>query len=140
MRKNTKFKKGQSGNPKGRPNGSRNKVTLAVESLLDGEAEKLTQKAVDMALNGDTVALRLCLERICPPRKERLASFKMPSLGRPSDIVKAIGATLEAVSKSEITPSEGRELVAMMEFQRRAIETEDLEKRIMELEQRQLNS
>ena len=64
----------------------------------------------------------------------------MPSLGRPSDIVKAIGATLEAVSKSEITPSEGRELVAMMEFQRRAIETEDLEKRIMELEQRQLNS
>ena len=58
------FKPGVSGNPSGRPQGSRNKATLALESLLDGQAEVLTQKAVDMALEGDMQALRLCLERI----------------------------------------------------------------------------
>jgi len=64
------FEKGKSGNASGRPPGSRNKTMLAMEVLLDGQMEALTQKAVDLALEGDTTALRLCLERICPPRKE----------------------------------------------------------------------
>ena len=65
----TSFRPGQSGNPAGRPNGSRNKASVAVDALLDGEAEALTRKAIDLALAGDTVALRLCMERICPPRR-----------------------------------------------------------------------
>src|SRR5215475_9848913 len=66
-----RFRPGVSGNPAGRPKGARNKSTLAAEALLDGEAEALTRKAVEMALGGDTVALRLCLERLVPPRKDR---------------------------------------------------------------------
>jgi hypothetical protein len=58
------FKPGQSGNPSGRPHGSRNKATLALEALLDGEGEAITRKAIEKALEGDTAALRLCLERI----------------------------------------------------------------------------
>src|SRR5215211_4292561 len=65
------FQPGQSGNPSGRPPGSRNKTTLAVDALLDGEAETLTRKAIELAKAGDLVALRLCLDRICPPRKGR---------------------------------------------------------------------
>ena len=65
----TQFRPGQSGNPNGRPKGSRNAATLALESLLDGEAEALTRKAVELALAGDIAALRLCLDRILPPRK-----------------------------------------------------------------------
>ena len=57
-----RFRKGQSGNPGGCPKGSRNAATLAVAILLDGQAEALTQKAIQMALAGDSVALRLCLE------------------------------------------------------------------------------
>src|SRR5918997_104236 len=67
----------QAGNP-GRPKGARNKATLAAEALLDGEAEALTRKAVEMALSGDATAMRLCLERIAPPRKDRPVSFAMP--------------------------------------------------------------
>ncbi|MGC2203149.1 MAG: DUF5681 domain-containing protein, partial [Stellaceae bacterium] len=66
-----RFRKGQSGNPKGRPPGARNKATLAAELLLDGEAEALIRRAVELALEGDPMALRLCLERIIPPRRAR---------------------------------------------------------------------
>jgi hypothetical protein len=64
------FRKEQSGNPAGRPKGARNKATVASETLLDGEAEAITRKAVEMALDGDTTALRLVMERILPPRKD----------------------------------------------------------------------
>src|SRR5271166_5794025 len=74
------FKPGQSGNPAGKPKGARNKTTLAVEALLDGEAEALTRKAIEKALEGDSVALRLCLERIIPVRRERPTPFAMPKL------------------------------------------------------------
>ena len=66
-RRGRPFAKGASGNPLGRPAGSRHKTTLAMEALLDGEAEKLTRKAIDLALAGDMVALRLCLDRTIPP-------------------------------------------------------------------------
>ena len=52
-----------SGNT-GRPKGARNKKTLAVENLLEGQAEALTQTATSKALKGDSVALKLCIDRI----------------------------------------------------------------------------
>ena len=73
------FEKGTSGNPSGRPRGSRNATTLALEVLLDGQAQALTQKAIDLALTGDIPALRLCLDRILPPRKDRPVSFTLPT-------------------------------------------------------------
>src|SRR4029077_7685570 len=45
----TPWHPGQSGNPSGRPKGSRNRTTLAAEALLDGEAEQLTRKAIELA-------------------------------------------------------------------------------------------
>lgn len=64
-----------AGNP-GRPRGSRHKATLAVEALLDCEAGALTQKTVEMALEGDGLALRLCLERVAPPRTDIPVEFE----------------------------------------------------------------
>ena len=73
------FKPGTSGNPSGKPAGARNKTTLAVEALLDGEAEYLTRKAIELAKAGDMAALRLCLDRIVPARKDRhVASVALP--------------------------------------------------------------
>jgi hypothetical protein len=123
------FKKGRSGNPNGRSNGSRNKVSLAIDELLDDEAEKLTRKAIELALNGDTVALRLCLERLCPPRKERL-----PKLEDTSDLIAGISAIMAAVANGELTPGEGQALASLIEAQRRTLETEDIEQRLRALE------
>src|SRR5918994_7645484 len=76
---NTRGKPFERGNP-GRPKGARHKATLAAEALLDGEAEGLTRKAVELALGGDTVALRLCLDRLLPVLRERPVTVDLPSV------------------------------------------------------------
>ncbi len=86
------FAPGVSGNPAGRPRGSRNKTTLAIEALLDGEAEALTRKPIERALAGDGVALRLCLDRIAPPRRDRPTPFDLPALREAADAREAFGA------------------------------------------------
>ena len=81
-----RFIRGRSGNPAGRPPGLRNRATLAAEQMLDGEAERLTRLALDLAHDGDKTALRLCLDRIIAPRRERAVSFTMPPIAGPADL------------------------------------------------------
>ena len=90
------FQKGVSGNPRGRPMGSRNNATLACEALLAGQAEALTQKAVEMALAGDTVALKLCLERIYPTRRDRAVRFPLPPITSARDAADIAAAVAQA--------------------------------------------
>lgn len=122
------------GNP-GRPRGSRNKTTQVVEALLDGEAEALTRCAVKQALEGDTTALRLCLERIAPPRKEAPVQFRLPVMETARDAATAASAVLQAVSEGDLTPSEGAHVMQLVETYRRTLELSDLEARIVALEE-----
>jgi Family of unknown function (DUF5681) len=128
------FQPGQSGNPSGRPRGSRNKTTLAVDALLDGEAETLTRKAIDLAKAGDLVALRLCLDRVCPARKDRPVFFDLPPLTRGADAVDANAAIVAAVAGGELTPSEAGELSRLVGEYVRAIEATDILDRLAKLE------
>ncbi len=129
------FEKGKSGNPNGRPQGSRNKATLACQELLDGEAEALARKAVDMALGGDIQALRLCLDRIVPPRKERAINLDLPEPGAAESLEAASSAVLMAVAAGDITPGEGQSLTAILEGRRKVLELTEIERRLSELEQ-----
>jgi hypothetical protein len=130
----SRFTPGKSGNPSGRPKGALNKATLATQALLDGEAEALTRKAVELAKEGHPAALRLCLERLLPPRKDRPITFALPQLEGAEDLTKALGAILEAVAQGEITPGEGQTLTAMLDTYRKGLETTDHEARIIALE------
>ena len=121
------------GNP-GRPKGARNRTTRAVEALLDWQSKALTQKAVDMALGGDTTALRLCLERIAPPRKDVPISFELPVIDNAQSASEAAQAVLSAVAQGEITPLEGTAVMGLIENYRRILETTDLECRLKALE------
>jgi len=123
------------GNP-GRPRGARHKTTLAVENLLDGEAEELTRKAIEVAKTGDTTALRLCLERIAPVRKGALVTFTMPKVETLADVPKAAGAVLQAVAKGRVSPEEASSLMNIIESFRRSVETADLATRLDALEAR----
>jgi Family of unknown function (DUF5681) len=109
------FEKGLSGNPNGRPKGSRNATTLALEALLDGQANALTQKAIELALGGDMAALRLCLDRILPPRKDRPVSFTLPTINSPQDAAAIVSSVLAAVAAGEITPADASEVAKLIE-------------------------
>tara|TARA_R100000322_G_scaffold21648_4_gene14347 strand:- start:73237 stop:73509 length:273 start_codon:yes stop_codon:yes gene_type:complete len=87
-----------------------------------------------MALEGDTTALRLCLERIAPSRKDAPVQFDLPDLDTAEDAMSAAKAVLRAVSIGEITPVEGATVMGLVESFRRALETNDLEQRITALE------
>ena len=130
------WQKGVSGNPAGRARGSRHKVTLAVEALLDGQAEKLTKKAIERALKGDDVALRLCLERICPPRRDRPIKFALPKIEGACDISKAAIALLQSVAEGNATPEEGATVMRLIEGTGKAIELADIESRLAVIESR----
>ena len=115
-RKNATATRGRPFKPgnAGRPKGARNRATLAAETLLDGEAEALTRKAIELALEGDIFALKICLDRILPPRRERDVAINLPSLRGPGDRVGASAAILSAVANGEITFGEAAELARLV--------------------------
>ena len=118
----------------GRPKGARNRTTQAVLALLEGEAEALSRKAVEMALAGDSVALRLCLDRLAPPRKDNPVQFPLPRMKSARDAAEAAGAVLEAVSVGDLTPTEGAQVMALVDSYRRTLEVTELEARMAALE------
>jgi uncharacterized protein YjaG (DUF416 family) len=109
---------------------------MAAEELLDGEASNLTRKAIDLALAGDTVALRLCLERILPPRKDRPLTFALPAINSAADASKAHSALLAAVASGSVTPGEAAEVSKLIEGFVRIVEVSEMEDRLTEIEQR----
>jgi hypothetical protein len=132
---NGRFRKGRSGNPAGRPPGSRNRATLAMETLLEGEAEGLMRTAIDWALAGDIRTLRLCLERLMPPRKERLIHVDAGPIQNATQAADAVNTVICAVGAGEITPGEGESLVNMITAQVAVLSTADIARRVQELEE-----
>ena len=131
------FQPGQSGNPNGRPKGSRNRTTLAVEALIDGEADALTRKAIDLALAGDTSMLRALLGTLVPSRRERLVEFDLPSIETAADARGASSAVLAACAAGALSPSEASEVMALISTHVRVLEVAELEERLIALEQEQ---
>jgi Family of unknown function (DUF5681) len=130
------FEKGMSGNPNGRPAGSRNKASLAIDALLDGEAENITRKAIEMAKAGDGPALRLCMDRLAPPRRDRHIAFTLPKLDTAADAKTAAGAIVQAVADGDLTPSEAAELSKLVENFTRVVEATDFQARLEALERK----
>jgi hypothetical protein len=87
---------------------------LAAEQLLDGEAEGLTRKLIEVAKQGDIAALRLCMDRLVPPRRDRSLSIDLPPLKSQNDAPKVIAAIFEYVSSGEIGIDEGNELTNLV--------------------------
>jgi hypothetical protein len=125
-----KFTSGNSGRPKG----AKNKKTLAIETLLEGQAEALTQTAISKALHGDSMALRLCMERIAPAPKDNPVSFTLPQMNTVLDASKAAGSVLTAVSEGNLTPIEATRVMGLIDSYRRTLELTEIEERLQTLE------
>ena len=126
----TRFQAGNSGKPRG----ARHKVTLAIEALLEGQHEALTRKAIDLALEGDGPALRLCLDRLAPAKRDSPVSMSLPPVKTAEDAVAASAAILEAVAAGEVTPDEAGRVMALLTAHKSIVEAGDLEGRIAALE------
>ena len=120
----------QPGNPGRRP-GVRNKATIAAMALLEGETEAITRKAVELAKAGDTVALKLVLERLLPKSRAVRIDLPMRTL---EDLDQAGETVREALAEGAVTLDEVRSLAGLLEARRRLIETTELERRLAALE------
>lgn len=130
-----KWAKGQSGNPDGRPRGARNKATLMAQSLLRRRNRSpLTRKCIQLAMKGQPVALRLCMERILPPAKERPIQLQLQAPRTLEEVLPAMNRVLERVADSTLGPQEGSTLMGMLATTQKTLETLQLEQRIKALE------
>jgi len=86
----------------------------ATEHLLDVHATTIVQRLLELAENGDPTALRLCLERMMPPLRERPLQFALPPLATPADAVAAIAAITAGLADGSLSAAEGLDLARMV--------------------------
>ena len=120
----------------GRPKGSRNRTTLMIEAMLEGEAEGLTRALILKAKRGYAVPLQLVFERLAPARKDRHVVIKLPPIASLQDVLAAQGAIIEHAAAGDITPSEAHTMAGLLDLRRKTIETCELEERLAALESR----
>ncbi|WP_378947765.1 DUF5681 domain-containing protein [Mesorhizobium sp. ANAO-SY3R2] len=130
------FKPGQSGNPNGRPKGSRSKMALLLEELAEGEAEEIARVMIQNAKKGDAIAARAILDRVWPARKGARVQFELPEVAKADDLPGAVAAVNRQVAEGDISPDEAALIVGLLETQRKAIETSELAARLAALEER----
>ncbi len=129
-----RFQKGQSGNPKGKPKGARNRTTMIAQDLLGGEVEALVRKVVNLALDGDLTCLRICLERLVPPKKDAPIEMDIPEILAVADIPKLLAAIAAKLGDGGITPSETVTLINLTNALSKSLEVVELGQRVSVLE------
>jgi hypothetical protein len=129
-----RWQRGQSGNPAGRPKGARHVALLALDALGAANAHDVLASVVKAAKGGDMRAADILMRRLWPERKGRPVSLDLPPLTCAADLATALSAIVGAVAAGELSPDEGQALAAILETQRRAIETADIERRLEQLE------
>lgn len=103
------YKAGVSGNPSGRPKGSLNKNTQLIK-MMEAHAEALINKTIEMGLSGDPIALRLCIERLIPKAKDKVAIVIMPDVSN-METTKIIPELLQSLAGQEMTVSDFKSLM-----------------------------
>lgn len=128
------WKKGQSGNPRGRPKGSRNQATLLAIAAMEGELAEVVRVVIDAAKNGDMGAARLVVDKLIPATRERPLSIDLPAVATAEECAAAQAKVLSAVAAGDLLPSEGEVLAGLIEQQRRSLETSELSERLAVIE------
>lgn len=134
------FKPGTSGNPQGKPAGTRSKATRLLLALMEGDAANITKAVIEAAKGGDLMAAKIILDRLIPPAKERPITLNLPDTSASEGVNAAQSAILQAVASGELLPGEASTLSGIVESKRRAIETQELSDRITKLENKNGNA
>ncbi len=130
------FAPGKSGNSKGRPVGARNRVTVTLERIMEGDALEIVAAVLTAAKAGDLRAAALVLDRISPVPRDRRVSLDLPATDTAAGIAQAQAAVIASVAAGELRPSEGAALASLLELRRRSVEASEFEARLAALESR----
>lgn len=122
IQENGRFKKGKSGNPRGKPKGARHKASMMAEMLFENEIAAICHQVIDQAKEGNMQAARIILDRLLPPKKDRPINFKLPMISNAADALEAGKLICHAVGNGEITPLEGESLSKIVEIQAKNID------------------
>lgn len=132
----TQFKPNESGNPRGRPPGSRNKRTQLLDKIMqaDDNARHIIETLVSKAQGGDTAAAEILLKRYQPPPRSSLqpVQFDLDSSASPLQQCQQI---LAAVAAGDLAPDVGQSLISAVTALARIAELAELEQRIADLEE-----
>jgi len=106
---------------------------VLAQALFDGEAESLTRKIIELAKAGDMQALKLCIDRLCPPMKAQSApiQLKIPESESMADIANAF---IKAAAAGQIAPDVASQLVSAVGTLARVVEIDELKERLVALE------
>jgi Family of unknown function (DUF5681) len=116
------FQPGQSGNPAGRPSGSLNKQTIAVQAVMEERAKELATDLIDRAKNGDLAAMRLCMEQLVPTGRNRRVPIELPVIKTPEDAELALTVVTDELAAGNLSISEASALVGLIDRMLRVAE------------------
>lgn len=126
---------GQSGNPKGRPVGSRNKKNVIAEEFeKDGSA--VARVVMDAALQGDMQAANMVLQRLSPPLRARAEKVTF-ELTPDAPLHEQANQVLASVAEGAIDPETGKMLIDCIQSVAGIRAVDELEARLIALEEKQ---
>lgn len=130
------FERGQSGNPAGRPRGARNSSTLLAQALVADATDELVQRFIAEARNGNMPALLLAIKRILPQCRPPPLQFKLPTLESPADASRAINSILAGLAAGELTESEVKTLIGLVETYLKVHSETETDRRLTAIEEK----
>ena len=131
-----RFLPGRSGNPAGRPVGSKNKAQALLANRLDSEWEAVADSLVREARRGNATAAKAVLDRVAPPPRGRLVRLNLPHLFTLDDVDAAVDSVIAAVAAGHVSPQEAATVAGILETKRRVLESRALDDRVRTLEEK----
>ncbi len=131
-----KFMPGASGNPRGRPRGSQNKMTVIFKEVIGQDAKDMAEVLKRKAMGGDMRALQLIVDRIFPAPKDAPSEISeaLPNVTTPAEALEFLGVVMRSVGRGEISPSQAKDLTQVVSIFIAALEVVDLAKRVEAIE------
>jgi len=129
------FRKGVSGNPAGKPMGTKHKATMLAEQLAEGDAEEIMQVVITKAKAGDIAALKLILPRLWPAPRTPAIKIALPDTSTAAGLAEAVDRIIAGVSVGRLSPEQARDLSSLITARKGILETTVLAERIEALEQ-----
>jgi hypothetical protein len=135
-----RWQRGTSGNPSGKPPGTRNRLLRELDALGDEVAVNMVRRiAWEGIFNGDMRALEILARRVWPERKGRPIELALPDIRDIGDLQKANAAVTAAMARGEISPEEAAIVAGVLNGQSHTQEIAAIKDQLNQL-QEQMNA